>query len=517
MIFALTINVDPQMRVTPERARSAFQENLSRESDIARSYKIANLMSVRVRFAPSPTGSLHVGGARTALYNFLFARHAGGRHILRIEDTDAERSRAELTGQILRSMEWLGLEWDEGPIHQSDRMDLYRAKADQLLAAGKAYRCFCAPEELDADRKRAEAEKRAYQYSKKCRAIPEGDSRRRADSGEEFVVRLRVPPEPISVDDLIRGKVEFPAGSTDDFVLVRSGGHPLYHFTVCVDDVEMKITHVIRGDDHLANTPKHVALFRALGAELPKFAHLGMIYGADRKKLSKRHGAASVEEWRDAGIFPEALVNFLALLGWSPGDDREIMTLPEMVRDFTLDRVGASPSVFDPDKLLWMNSKYLAAMVPEEIVKRAEADGLPVFNRRIALAAIPLHRERSRTLKELVAALADYENDPPEYDPAGLKKNVGPETAGLLSELADRFSSLASFEKAGIEAALREVAAAKGISAGKLIHPLRLAATGKTVGAPLFDVLELLGKETVERRIRKFVGAMSAPLPRPAP
>ncbi|MGH9442757.1 MAG: glutamate--tRNA ligase [Thermoanaerobaculia bacterium] len=473
-------------------------------------------MTVRVRFAPSPTGSLHVGGARTALYNFLFARHAGGVHILRIEDTDVERSRTELTDQILRSMEWLGLDWDEGPIHQSDRMELYRAKAGELLAAGKAYRCFCAPEELEADRKRAEAEKRAYQYSKKCRSIPEEESQRRAGAGERFVLRLRVPPDPIAVDDLIRGRVEFPAGATDDFVLVRSGGHPLYHFTVCVDDVDMRITHVIRGDDHLANTPKHVVLFQALGAEPPKFAHLGMIYGTDRKKLSKRHGAASVEEWREAGIFPEALVNFLALLGWSPGDDREIMPLSEMVRDFTLDRVGASPSVFDPDKLLWMNSKYLASMTPAELLGRLKPGGGALPAESVAVRAIELHRERSRTLPELASALADYEVDPREYDAAGLKKNVGPETAGLLLVLAQRFTALPSFEKAGLEAALREVAAEKAVSAGKLIHPLRLAVTGKTVGAPLFDVLELLGKDAVERRIGKFAEAIRAPIPESA-
>ncbi|HWC64863.1 MAG TPA: glutamate--tRNA ligase, partial [Thermoanaerobaculia bacterium] len=468
-------------------------------------------MSVRVRFAPSPTGSLHVGGARTALYNLLFARHHGGVHILRIEDTDVERSKTELTDQILRSLEWLGIGWDEGPIRQSDRMDVYRAKAEELLAAGKAYRCFCTPEELDADRKRAEEEKRAYQYSKKCRSLDPGGAARRAAAGEKFVVRLRVAPEPIVVEDAIRGRVEFPAGATDDFVLVRSGGHPLYHFTVCVDDVDMRITHVIRGDDHLANTPKHVALFSALGAPLPRFAHLGMIYGTDRKKLSKRHGAASVEEWRDAGIFPEALVNFLALLGWSPGDDREIMTLDEMIRDFSLDRVGASPSVFDPEKLLWMNSKYLAAMTPAELFLRLDVEGAKLPAEPVALAAIELHRERSRTLAELRAAVADYSVDPAEYDPAGLKKNVGPETPGQLSALAERFAALTDFRKEALEATLRELAADKGISAGKLIHPLRLAATGKTVGAPLFDVLELLGKETVLRRIEAFLKAIQVP------
>jgi len=327
-------------------------------------------------------------------------------------------------------------------------------------------------------------------------------------------VRLRVGPEPIVVDDLIRGRVEFPAGSTDDFVLVRSGGHPLYHFTVCVDDVDMAITHVIRGDDHLANTPKHVALFSALGAPLPAFAHLGMIYGTDKKKLSKRHGAASVEEWRDAGIFPEALVNFLALLGWSPGDDREIMTRDEMIRDFSLDRVHASPSVFDPEKLLWMNSKYLAAMSASELVARLPGMALAGD---VAARAIELHRERSRTLLELESALAGYAADPAEYDPAGMKKNVGPETGALLADLSVRFDALADFSKESLEGALRELAAGKEISAGKLIHPLRLAATGKTVGAPLFDVLELLGRDAVRRRIGAFVRAVSAPDPAPAP
>jgi glutamyl-tRNA synthetase len=462
-------------------------------------------MSVRVRFAPSPTGSLHVGGARTALYNFLFARHFGGAHILRIEDTDVERSKAELTDQILRSMEWLGLAWDEGPIHQSDRFDLYRRRADELLASDNAYRCFCTPEELEADRRRAEDEKRPYQYSKKCRALTPEDSARRASAGEKFVLRLRVGPEAIAVDDLIRGRVEFPAGATDDFVLVRSGGHPLYHFTVCVDDVEMGITHVIRGDDHLANTPKHVALFGALGAPLPKFAHLGMIYGTDRKKLSKRHGAASVEEWRDAGVLPEALVNFLALLGWSPGEDREILSLPEMIRDFTLDRVGASPSVFDPEKLFWMNARYIQAMPGAEILRRVrEIGATPLPDEPAALAAVELHRERVRTVLEAASALADYARDPFEYDPAGLKKNVGSDTAAWLSELSARFAAAPAFDKATLEAVLRSYAAEKNVSAGKLIHPLRLAVTGKTVGAPLFDVLELLGRETVSRRVDRF-------------
>ena len=461
----------------------------------------------RVRFAPSPTGSLHVGGARTALYNLLFARREKGTFILRIEDTDVERSREELTGQILSAMEWLGLEYDEGPYHQSRRYDLYRAAAERLLREGKAYRAFETPEELDAERKAAEAAGKSYRYSGAGRRISPDESERRAANGERFVVRLAMPAETIVVDDVIRGRVEFPADALDDFVLVRSDGHPLYHFSVCVDDVEMRITDIIRGDDHLANTPKHVALFRALGAPIPRFAHLGMILGTDRKKLSKRHGAAAVEEWRDAGILPEALFNFLALLGWAPGGDREILTRAEMEREFSLERVGASPSVFDPEKLLWMNSQYIAKMPAEELLERAlpfAAGHSP--QRDVALRAIELHRARVRTPIEMGRALASYAADPSEYEADGLKKHVKPETATQLEALERRLQGIsdANWTAETTEAALRETAEAAGVSAGKLIHPTRLALTGVTVGAPLFDVVALLGKETSLRRLARF-------------
>jgi glutamyl-tRNA synthetase len=462
--------------------------------------------TARVRFAPSPTGSLHVGGARTALYNLLFARREKGVFILRIEDTDVERSREELTGQILSAMEWLGLDYDEGPFHQSRRYDLYRQAAERLLREGKAYRAFETPEELEADRKASEAAGKAYRYSGAGRRISPEESERRARAGERHVVRLAMPAEPIVVEDLIRGKVEFPAEALDDFVLVRSDGHPLYHFSVCVDDVDMRITHVIRGDDHLANTPKHVALFRALGAPIPQFAHLGMILGTDRKKLSKRHGAAAVEEWRDAGILPEALFNFLALLGWAPGGDREILSREEMEREFSLDRVGASPSVFDPEKLLWMNQQYIAAMPAEELLARAlphAAAGVP--ERDVALRAIELHRPRVRTPIEMGRALASYAADPADYDRDGLKKHVKPGTAAQLEALAGRLEALPEWTAASTETALRDAAEAAGVSAGKLIHPTRLALTGVTVGAPLFDVVELLGRDTALRRLRRFV------------
>jgi glutamyl-tRNA synthetase len=465
----------------------------------------------RVRFAPSPTGSLHVGGARTALYNLLFARREKGAFILRIEDTDVERSREELSDQILAAMEWLGLDFDEGPFYQSQRTELYRAAADRLIAEGKAYRAFETPETLDAERKKAEASGRAYRYSGAGRDVPPDESERRARAGERHVVRLKMPAETIVVEDLVRGRVEFPPEALDDFVLVRSDGHPLYHFCVCVDDVDMRITHVLRGDDHLANTPKHVALFHALAAPVPQFAHLGMILGTDRKKLSKRHGAAAVEEWRDVGILPEALLNFLALLGWAPGDDREILTREEMEKEFSIERIGASPSVFDPEKLLWMNSQYMARLPAEELLARSApfaTAGLPPTD--VALAAIELHRTRARTTIEMGRALASYAADPDEYDPDGMKKQVKPETAAQLARLVETLETVSDWTPGPLEEALRRTAEELGVSAGKLIHPTRLALTGVTVGAPLFDVVALLGKETALRRLRAFLERIRA-------
>jgi len=472
----------------------------------------------RVRFAPSPTGSLHVGGARTALYNLLFARATKGQFILRIEDTDVERSREELSLQILAAMEWLGLDYDEGPYYQSKRMDLYREAADRLIREGKAYRAFETPDELDRERKAAEAAGRAYRYSGAGRAISPDESDRRARAGERNVVRLKMPDETIVVEDMIRGRVEFPAEALDDFVLVRSDGHPLYHFCVCVDDVQMRISHVIRGDDHLANTPKHVALFAALEAPVPRFAHLGMILGTDKKKLSKRHGAAAVEEWRDVGIMPEALFNFLALLGWSPGGDREILSREDMEKEFSLDRIGPSPSVFDPEKLLWMNAQYIAKMDADELVARAAAFSVPHLPPpEVARAAVELHRTRVRTTIEMGRALSTYAADPEEYDADGMKKQVKPETPAQIRKLVDRLAGVpgSDWTPGPLEAALRASAEEQAISAGKLIHPTRLALTGVTVGAPLFDVMALLGKETALRRMRSFLARIESPVTPP--
>jgi glutamyl-tRNA synthetase len=466
----------------------------------------------RVRFAPSPTGSLHVGGARTALYNWLFARRHGGTFLLRIEDTDVERSKRELTDQILDAMTWLGLSWDEGPFFQSERQASYREAAARLLAEGKAYRAFETPEELEAAKKAAEAAGSAFRYDGRARAIPKEESDRRAASGEKFVLRLRVPDEPLVVDDVVQGRTEFPAGALDDFVLVRSDGHPLYHFTVCVDDVAMGITHVIRGVDHLPNAPKHVALFRALGAPCPVFAHLGMILGADGKKLSKRHGAAGVEEFRAQGFLPEALVNFLALLGWSPGEDRERMTLAEMTALFALERIGPSPSRFDHEKLLWMNGQYLQETPDARLLELLAPFGVPDRDPATLAKGIALLRPRAKTLVELARGLAVYGDDPDSFDPAGLKKFGRPEVAPILRRLAERLDAVEPFRHEAMEEVARSLAAESGLPLGQIAQPARLALTGSLASPPLFEMIEVLGRERARRRILSFADRIAAPV-----
>jgi glutamyl-tRNA synthetase len=456
----------------------------------------------RVRFAPSPTGSLHVGGARTALYNWLFARRHGGTFILRIEDTDVDRNRPELVDQILEAMTWLGMTWDEGPYRQSERYDLYRQAAERLLSEGKAYRAFETPEELEAARKAAEAQGETFRYSGAGREIPKAESDRRAAAGEPFVLRLKMPDEPIVVDDVVQGRAEFPAGALDDFVLTRSDGHPLYHFSVCVDDVAMGITHVIRGVDHLANTPKHVALFRALGAEAPKFAHLGMILGPDGKKLSKRHGAAGAEEFRAQGLLPEALVNFLALLGWSPGEDRERMTMDEMAALFSLERIGPSPSRFDHEKLAWLNGQYLQDVPEARLLELVKPFGVPAScPDETLLRALPLQKPRAKTLVELAQGLSSWVADPADYDAAGLKKFGKPANAPLLKTFLERIAAVDPLTHTGIEEAARALAAEAGVKLGDLAQPVRLALTGTLASPPLFEMIEVLGLEATRRRV----------------
>ncbi len=457
---------------------------------------------MKLRFAPSPTGFLHVGGARTAIFNLLHARHYGGQMLLRIEDTDVERSRQHHAEQIVSSLQWLGIDWDEGPIYQSDRLARYRQRAEELVRSGNAYRCFCTVEELEAERLQAEAGGVAYRYSGNCRTLTV------APADTPHVIRFRVDVGAIAFRDLIRGDVHFEGELIDDFVLLRSDGHPTYHLSVVVDDIDMGITHVARGDDHLSNTPKHVLLFRAFGVESPVFAHLPLILGPDKKRLSKRTGATSAEEYRDLGILPQALFNFLTLLGWSPGGDREIFTKEEAAPIFDLSDVNKAPAVFDAEKLLWMNGQYLMRMSADEIYPHL----IPFLNEAQPPAGlrpmIDLHKMRARTLREMAEQIAVYfvADEELEYEADAVHKHLkGDELASRLRELHAAFAALEPFDVSTAEQALRKTAEERGMSAGKLIHPLRLALTGKGASPPIFDVAVLLGKERTLRRLQRLI------------
>ena len=427
-------------------------------------------MVMKLRFAPSPTGYLHVGGARTAIFNLLHARHYGGKMLLRIEDTDVERSRQHHAEQIVNSLQWLGVEWDEGPVYQSDRLARYRERTEELVSRGNAYRCYCTVEELEAERLAAEKAGVAYRYSGRCRTLTV------AASNEPYVIRFKVERGSIDFHDLIRGDMHFEGELLDDFVLLRSDGHPTYHLSVVVDDIDMAITHVARGDDHLSNTPKHILLFRAFGVEPPIFAHLPLILGSDRKRLSKRTGATSAEEYRDMGIVPQALFNFLTLLGWSPGGDREIFSKSEAAAIFDLSDVNKAPAVFDEEKLMWMNGQYLMRMSPEEIyphLVRFLPKPAPAYE---LLALIELHQKRARTLREMAEQMRYYFADDVavEYEDDAVRKHLkGEELADRLRELHDTLAAIKPFDVVSAEAALRRLAEQHNIGAGKLIHPRR--------------------------------------------
>jgi glutamyl-tRNA synthetase len=460
---------------------------------------------MKLRFAPSPTGFLHVGGARTAIFNLLHARRYGGTMLLRIEDTDVERSKQHHAEQIVSSLQWLGIEWDEGPVYQSDRLARYRERAEELVVNAKAYRCYCTVEELEADRAAAEQSGGVYRYSGRCR--------RRAEAGEAqpddapHVIRCKVEPGPIEFHDLIRGDVQFEGELIDDFVLIRSDGNPTYHLSVVVDDVDMQVTHVARGDDHLSNTPKHIVLFRAFNAEIPVFAHLPLILGSDRKRLSKRTGATSAEEYRDLGIVPQALFNFLTLLGWNPGGDRELITRDEAAPLFDLGDVNKAPAVFDPEKLLWMNGQYLMRMPAEEIYPHL-LPFIPEAPLETLRPVIELNKTRARTLRELADLIAPYTagDDALEYEADAVKKHLkGDDLAARLTELHETLAKTEPFDVTTTEAALRALAESRGLGAGKLIHPLRLALTGRGSSPPVFDVAVVLGKERSLKRLQRLI------------
>jgi glutamyl-tRNA synthetase len=481
----------------------------------------------RVRFAPSPTGFLHVGGARTALFNWLYARRHGGTLVLRIEDTDTARSSEDMVSGILDGLRWLGLTWDEGPevggphapYFQTGRLDRHREAAASLVRRGLAYRCYCPPERLRAEREAAEARGGAWQYDRACLALSTEQIRRHEADGTPGAVRFRVPGGATVFDDAVRGRVEFDGANVEDFIVLRSDGQPTFHLSVVVDDVDMGITHVIRGDDHLSNTPKHVLLFDALGAPVPRFAHVPLILGEDRKRLSKRHGATSVGEYRQQGYLPEAMVNFLALLGWSPGDDRELMTIEELTASFTLEGISGGNAIFNGEKLDWMNGQYIARLPVRELA----AAVLPLLA-GAGLAAHPLVqdeasldrllellRPRARRLTELAEQAVPLLREPVEYEQAAIEKHLGtPDLEGHVSALAAALASLPAFDEAAVEAAVRGTAESRGIKAGPLIHATRVAVTGRTASPGLFEVLTWLGRERTCARLGQLADFLTS-------
>ena len=465
----------------------------------------------RVRFAPSPTGYLHVGGARTALFNWLFARHYGGTLILRIEDTDLERSTAEMVEGILQGMRWLGLDWDEGPYHQTQRMEIYRENAAKLVASGHAYYCFCTKEELDQRRAAASAEGRPPRYEGICRKISREEGAKRRSAGEAAAVRFAVPESGSTFfDDAVFGRVEFSNSELEDFVLLRSDGGPTYHLSVVTDDVDMRITHVIRGADHISNTPKQVLLYQALGARLPVFAHVPLILGPDKTRLSKRHGATSVTAYRDQGIVPEAFRNFLALLGWTPADSsQEVMADKELIAAFSLENISHSNAVFDLDKLAWFNTEYIRAYPAEKLLplvrREWEVAGVkPDSNDENKLKSlIDLLKPRARNLKDFADAFRGYFTDDYQNDPAATEKFLkDPAVRTLLEELGGRYAKETEFTEVSTEKVLRDFAAEKNMKAGALINGSRVALTGQAVAPSLFAVMVALGKEKTVARLR---------------
>jgi glutamyl-tRNA synthetase len=480
-----------------------------------------SLFKPRVRFAPSPTGYLHVGGARTALFNWLYARHHGGTFVLRIEDTDVERSSWEMVAGILDGMKWLGLDWDEGPevggahgpYFQSERLDRYREAAARLVASGKAYYCYCNPDDLKAKREAAEQAGQTWSYDRTCASLSADEVAARERAGAPRAIRFRMPGGTTAYDDVVHGKIEFDNAVIEDFVVLRSDQYPTYHLSVVVDDVDMGITDVVRGDDHISNTPKQVLLYRALGAEVPRFAHVPLILGPDKRRLSKRHGATSVMEYERQGFLPEAMFNFLALLGWSPGDDRELFTREELVSAFTLDGISSSNAVFNPEKLEWFNAQHLARLSGDEITDRLEPvlreigvwdDSLRGERREWFHRVIETLKPRAKKLRDLAEQGCYFFIDPDGYDEAAVKKHLlAPGLAAHLSAWSAALSAVDPFSPAAIESALRACADSLSIKAAMLIHATRIAVTGQGVSPGVFDVVALVGRErTLDRLAR---------------
>lgn len=481
------------------------------------------MSEVRVRFAPSPTGYLHIGGARTALFNWLFARKMGGKLILRIEDTDTERLKEDSVSQILTSLKWLGINWDEGPevggevgpYYQSERREIYSKYAEELLEQGKAYYCFCSSEDLEAQREKQRAAKQPFRYARTCRDMSVEEAKARAAAGEPYSVRIKIPLEGnVVVHDLIHGDVTFNMDQFDDFVIVKSNGMPTYNFAVVVDDHLMGMTHVLRAEEHLSNTPKQLLIYEALGWEPPKFGHMPMILAPDRSKLSKRHGATSVEEFRSQGYVAEAIVNYLTLLGWGPGDERELFSLEETVELFQLEQMSKKAAIYDTKKLTWMNGQYLSSLPLEKILPEVKPffvkDGLATEewlenNAEYFAKLVDTVRVRVKTLQEVADAAAYFFKDIEEYDEKGVGKHFKPEAVGLLEQCIAAIEADEVYDLASTEAAYNKIAEDNGLALGKVIHPTRLALTGRTVSPGMFDVMVLLGKEKTLERMHKAI------------
>lgn len=483
--------------------------------------------AVRVRFAPSPTGALHIGGARTAYFNWLFARQQGGTFVLRIDDTDRARSTEASFQQILACFRWLELDFDEGPgiggpcgpYRQSERQPIYEAALQQLQASGRVYPCFCSAEQLASDREAQQRMGNTPRYAGRCRQLSAEERRARIARGDAHTWRLHAErDEPVVVRDVIRGEVVFAPEEIDDFIVWKADGTPTYHFASCVDDARMEITHIIRADEHLSNTPRHIVLFEALNHPLPVFAHVPMILAPDRSKLSKRHGATSVDEYRDAGILPEALVNYLLLLGFSPGDEHEVLSREEAVQRFTLDRVSKHAAIYDVKKLEWLNGQYLRSASPDALLAliwgRLVSEGwVAEQESRERLAwmrtLVALGQTRSHRVSDLADGMRYYFVEPTAYDAKGVQKHFSAkDAASRLTRAADRLADVKPFVIGEIEALYRSLIAEWQIKPGELIHPTRLALSGVTAGPGLFDMMCLLGLEACQTRLRQAAAAI---------
>jgi len=474
-----------------------------------------NTENIRVRFAPSPTGYLHVGGARTALFNYLFAKATGGKFLLRIEDTDRTRFQEDSLKEIFESLRWMGLQWEEGPevggdfgpYIQSERLPLYNEHAQKLLESGNAYKCFCTSERLDAVRKEKEARKEQHGgYDRHCRDLSPEEVQKNIDAGMPYVIRLKAPLDgSISFEDMVRGIIETPVVMVDDTVLLKTDGFPTYHLASVVDDHFMEISHVMRGDEWIASTPRHVLLYKAFGWTAPIFAHLPVILSPDGGKLSKRKGAASVMDYKKAGYLPEALLNFLALLGWNPGDDRELMDVNEIISAFSASKISGKPSVFDEQKLEWMNGQYMEkydpALLVAELTPMWAERGLKVTDTEYAIGVVKLLQVRSKKVTE-IAENADYFFvDPTEYDEKQASKQFTSIVKPALDKLVAELPS-ADWDRESIEACIDRVASSLEMSAGKIKPALRLAVTGVGGGPDLIDMFIQLGKECTVKRIK---------------